>query len=138
MKFNTSKLIQLIFMFALIASFNISNGQQLSKINEDIGGGSNSNSSSVSSSDDYILYIVGALAVGGVIAYALLKDKKEEPKKDTTSAILNDDFLEQNLSFNEKISNLQSQIPINVSFGIQGNRAIKDEKRYFVGLNYNF
>ena len=129
MKFETSKLIQLFFMFALIVSFNISNAQQFNKISEDIGGGSNSSNSSVSSDDDYILYIVGALAVGGVVAYALLRDKKEQPKKDTTSNMLNADFLEKNLSFNEKISNLQSQIPINVSFGIQGSKAIKDERR---------
>ncbi len=112
--------------------------QQLNKIYEDIGGGSGSTNSAVESDDDYTLYIVGGLVVTGIVVYALMRDKKENPTNDTTSAILHDDFLEQNLSYNERVANMQSQIPINISFGMQRDKALKDERRYYVGLNYNF
>jgi hypothetical protein len=128
-------------MFALFLTFSLSGlgySQQLNKIYEDIGGGSGSTNSAVESDDDYTLYIVGGLVVTGIVVYALLRDKKENPTNDTTSAILNDDFIEQNLSYNERVTNMQSQIPINISIGIQRDKALKDERRYYLGLNYNF
>lgn len=128
-------------MLGLILTISLSGlgySQQLNKIYEDIGGGSGSTNTAVESDDDYTLYIVGGLVVTGIVVYALLRDKKENPSNDTTSAFLNEDFLEQNLSYSERVANMQSQIPINISFGIQKNKALKDERRYFVGLNYNF
>jgi hypothetical protein len=128
-------------ILVLFITFSLSGrgySQQLNKIYEDIGGGSGSTNSAVESDDDYTLYIVGGLVVAGIVVYALLRDKKENPKNDTTSAILNDDFLEQNLSYNERVANIQSQIPINISIGIQRDKALKDERIYYVGLNYNF
>jgi len=128
-------------MIVLFLTFSLSGlgyGQQLNKIYEDIGGGSGSSNSAVESNDDYTLYIVGGLVVTGIVVYALMRDKKENPTKDTTSAILNDDFLAQNLSYIERVANMQSQIPINISIGIQRDKALKDERRYYVGLNYNF
>lgn len=128
-------------MLVLILTITLSGlgySQQLNKIYEDIGGGSGSTNSAVESDDDYTLYIVGGLVVTGIVVYALMRDKKETQTKDTTAAILNDDFLEKNLSYNEKVSKVQSQIPINISFGVQREKALKDERRYFVGLNYNF
>lgn len=138
MKGKTLKILSFGIILTLFVGFNTTNAQRFNKIYEDIGGGTNSSNTSVSSNDDYILYIVGGLAVGGIIAYALLRDKKEKQKKDTTAVIFNDDFLEKNLSFREKTLNMESQIPINIFLGMQGNRAIRDERRYFVGLNYNF
>ncbi len=117
---------------------NISYSQQLNKIYEDIGGGSGSTNTAVESNDDYTLYIVGGLLVTGIVVYALLRDNKEKSTKDTTAVILDKDFLEKNLSFDEKVKNIQSQIPINISFGMQRDIALKNERRYFVGLNYNF
>jgi hypothetical protein len=128
-------------MLVLILTITLSGlgySQQLNKIYEDIGGGSGSTNSAVESDDDYTLYIVGGLVVTGIVVYALMRDKKETQTKDTTAAILNDDFLEKNLSYNERISKVQSQIPINISFGVQREKMLKDERRYFVGLNYNF
>jgi len=74
-----------------------------------------------------MLYVVGGIIVVGIVVYALLRDKKEKPTKDTTAVILNDEFLAQNLSYNEKVANIQSQIPINISFGMQRDKALKDE-----------
>jgi hypothetical protein len=127
-------------IFFLLVSISLSNtySQQLSKVFEVPGGGSGSQSTSADSNDDYILYIVGGAVIAGVIIYALLKDKKEKPKEDTTAVILNNDFLRKNLTLSEKILNMQSQIPINISFGLQSNRVIREEKRYYLGLNYNF
>jgi hypothetical protein len=128
----------ILVLFITLSLSGIGYSQQLNKIYEDIGGGSGSTNSAVESDDDYTLYIVGGLVVTGIVVYALLRDKKENPKNDTTSAILNDDFLEQNLSYNERVANIQSQIPINISIGIQRDKALKDERIYYVGLNYNF
>lgn len=135
---NTSSKILILGLFLSIFICNLSYGQQLNKINEDIGGGSGSTTTAVESNDDYTLYIVGGLIVTGIVVYALLRDNKEKPTKDTTAILLDEDFLEKNLSFNEKVSNVQSQIPINISFGMQRDKALKNERRYFVGLNYNF
>jgi hypothetical protein len=135
---NTSNKILILGLFLSLLICDFSYSQSLNKIFEDIGGGSGTTSTNVESNDDYTLYIVGGLVVTGIVVYALLRDKKEKPTKDTTSVSLNEDFLEKNLSYNEKIANLQSQIPINITFGIQRDKALKDEKRYFVGLAYNF
>jgi hypothetical protein len=135
---NTSNKILILGLILSLIICDLTYSQQLNQIYEDIGGGSGSTNTDVESNDDYTLYIVGGLLVAGIVAYALLRDKKEKPTQDSTSAILNDDFLEQNLSYNEKVKNIQSQIPINISFGVQRDKALKDERRYFVGLNYNF
>lgn len=135
---NTSNKIMILGLFLSLFICDLSSGQQLNKGFEDIGGGSGSTNTEVESNDDYTLYIVGGLIVTGIVVYALLRDKKEKPTSDTTSAILNNEFLEKNLSYNEKINNLQSQIPINISIGIHRDIALKNERRYFVGLNYNF
>jgi len=135
---NTSNKIMILGLFLSLFICDLNSGQQLNKTFEDIGGGSGSSTTNVESNDDYTLYIVGGLIVTGIVVYALLRDKKEKPTSDTTAVILNEKFLERNLSFNEKVSNVQSQIPINISFGVQRDKTLKDDKRYFVGLNYNF
>jgi hypothetical protein len=113
-------------------------GQQVNRIFEEPGGGSNNTNTTVESNDNTFLYVAGAAVVVGIVVYALLKDKKEKSSKDTTTAILNDDFLEKHLSINEKVSNVQSQIPIYISFGMQNDFLRNEDKRYYVGLNYNF
>ena len=130
----------LVATFFLLISFPLNNSfsQQLHKSFEVPGGGSGNTNTSVDSKDNTFLYVVGGAVLVGIIVYALLKDKKDKPKEDTTAAILNDDFLATNLSFNDKVSNLQSQIPINISYGLQCDRTIKEEKKFFVGLSYKF
>ncbi len=135
---NTSNKILILELFILLIICDLSYGQQLNKMFEVPGGGSGSTNTEIESNDDYTLYIVGGLLVAGIVVYALLRDSKEKPAKNTSVVILDEDFLEKNLSFNEKVSNVQSQIPINVSFGMQRDKVLKDDKRYFVGLTYNF
>lgn len=135
---NISNKIQVLGLFLFLIICDLSYGQQLNKIFEVPGGGSGSSSTTVESNDDYTLYIVGGLLVTGILVYALLRDNKEKTTKDTSAVILDEDFLEKNLSINQKVSNVQSQIPINVSFGMQRDNVLKDDKRYFVGLTYNF
>jgi predicted PurR-regulated permease PerM len=122
----------------LVLVTEINSAQQLNRIYEDIGGGSNGTSTTVESNDDYTLYIVGGLLVTGIIVYALLRDNKEKSKKDTTSAFLNDELLENHLTLNDQLLKAKLQIPINISFGMQSNKALVNEKRYFLGMSYNF
>jgi hypothetical protein len=135
---NASNKILIFGLFLSLLICDLSYSQRQNKIFEDIGGGSGTTNTNVESNDDYTLYIVGGLIVTGIVIYALLRDKKEKPTKDTATVSLNEDYLEKNLSYNEKIANLQAQSPINITFGIQRDKALKDEKRYFVGLAYNF
>jgi len=129
----------LILGLILTISFSdLSYSQQLNKIFDVPGGSSGSTTTTVESNDNAMLYIVGGAIVVGIVVYALMRDKKEKPTKDTTAVLLDEDFLEKNLSLNEKVSKMQSQIPINISFGMQSNKALKDERRYFLGLQYNF
>ena len=132
---NHKFLLATAFLLLISLPVNTSFSQQLYKSFEVPGGGSGTPSSSVDSNDDYILYIVGGAVIAGIVIYTLLKDKKEKPTEDTTATLLNDEFLAKNISFNDKVSNLQSQIPINISFGLQSDRVFKEEKIYFVGIN---
>lgn len=129
--------MMLTLVIVLLAS-NFSYSQSLYKIDSDIGGGGSSNTNVSESNDNTMLYVVGGAVVAGIVIYALLKDKKEKPKDDTTAVIFNDDFLEKQLTLNDKIQKYKSKIPINISLGIQNNFIDKKEKRYFVGLAYNF
>lgn len=133
----SNKFLILGLFISLIFS-NFSFSQQMNKPFEVPGGGSNNSTETVESNDNTMLYVVGGAVVVGIVVYALMRDKKENKAKDTTAAILNDDFLEKNLSYQERVANVQSQIPIIISFGVQKEKALKDERRYFVGLNYNF
>jgi hypothetical protein len=141
MKKEYFKTLSNFLTFVLLLALSISDFsycQQLNKVFDVPGGSSNNSTTTVESNDNALLYIVGGAVVVGIVVYALMRDKKENQTKDTTAAILNRDFLEQNLSYNERVANVQSQIPINISIGVQREKALKDERRYFVGLNYNF
>lgn len=122
----------------LVLFTEINSAQQLNRIYEDIGGGSSGTNTTVESNDDYTLYIVGGLLVTGIIVYALLRDNKDKSTKDTTSVVLNEEFLENQLTLNDQLLKAKSQIPINISFGMQSNKALVNEKRYFLGMSYNF
>ena len=84
--------------------------------------------------------MLGAAVLAGVVIYAVLQNKKakDKPKTDTTAVILNDDFLEKHLTLNDRIEKYKSKIPIDVSFGMQNNFLRQEEKRYFIGVAYNF
>jgi hypothetical protein len=130
----------IIITFFILISLPINNlfAQQFHKILDFPGGSGTTNNSSSSDNSKTTLYVVGGVIIAGIVIYSLLKDKKEESKEDTTAVILDKHFLEQNLTINEKISNMQSRIPINISIGLQSNGVIREEKRYFLGLDYNF
>ena len=130
--------ITIIFFLLISIPTNNLYAQQLFKIFDVPGGSSTTTTSSSSDNSNTALYVLGGAVVAGVVIYVLLKDKKEKPKKDTIAVILDKNFLEKNLTSYEKVSNLQSQMPINISFGMQSDKVIREEKRYFLGLNYNF
>lgn len=131
------------FLIALVISLALpieySNAQQINKLLAPPGGGSGTTAVK-SSSDNTALYIIGGAVIAGAIIYAVFLNKKnkEHKGKDTTSALINNDLLTSNLTFNEMVSNIQSQIPINISVGLQNDLVMREDKRYFVGLNYNF
>lgn len=128
----------MIILIMISITSNISYSQQLFKINEDIGGGGTNNTNVTESNDNTMLYVVGGAVIAGLVIYALLNDKKEKPKDDSTAAILNNEFLEKQLTLSDQILKYQSQIPINISIGMQKDIIRKDDKRYFVGMAYNF
>jgi hypothetical protein len=132
-----NKFLLMFTLFLLISIHtNSTFSQQLHKSYEVPGGGSGNTNSSVDSKDNTFLYVVGGAVLVGIVVYALLKNKKEKPTEDTTAVIPGNSLLVKNLSVHDKVKTLQSQIPINISFGVQSDRAIKEEKRYFVGIQY--
>lgn len=135
-----SKLSLLLFMFIALSYTNITQAQQLNRIYEDIGGGLGSGSNIAESGDNTIYYVLGAAVLAGVVIYAVLQNKKakDKPKTDTTAVILNDDFLEKQFTLNDRFEKYKSKIPIDVSFGMQNNFLRQEEKRYFIGVAYNF
>lgn len=129
-----------LFLILFLGFSQISNAQQLNKIFDVPGGGSGSTNTSVESNDNSMLYIIGGAVVVGIIVYAVLKNKKdkEKSKNDTTAVLLNTDLVQNNLSLTNKPVNNSVSIPINISFGLQNDLVLKEQKRYFVGLAYNF
>lgn len=145
MKKFKSRVFLVTFAISLIAAFSVPAeniyAQQFNKIFEVPGGGSGGGStSSVDNNDNSALYIVGGLVVVGIVIYAVLKNKKAKEKaiQDSTKA-----SIEIN-SFNDRFANYQNQvdsppsIPVNLFIGAQRDLIRKDEKRYYVGLSYNF
>ncbi len=140
---NYKKSIIISFLIALVISLTLpidySNAQQVNKLLAPPGGGSGTTVVK-SNSDNTALYVIGGAVIAGAIIYAVFLNKKnkEHKGKDTTSALNTDDLLAAKPTFNELISNIQSQIPINISVGLQNDLVMREQKRYFVGLNYNF
>ncbi len=127
----------LIILFSFIF-VEINSAQQVNRVYEDIGGGSGTTNTSVNSNNDTILYIVGGAVLVGVVVYALLQNKKttEKSKVDTIAVNNKNELLSNNFLFKQNAADLQ--LPINVSIGMKRDNLLKDEKRYFLGLSYNF
>lgn len=142
MKKQSSSIVSYCLILVFLITLNINSntfGQQINKISDvPGGGGSNNTNTEIESNDNTMLYLVGGAVVIGIVVYALMKDKKEKSTKDTTAVILNDNFLQKQLTLKDEVLKHQSQIPINISFGMHRVKSFSDEKRYFVGMSYNF
>ena len=135
---NNKFLLAAAFLLFISLPVNNSFSQQLYKSFEVPGGGSGTTNTSSESDDNTVLYVVGGAVLVGIVVYALLKNKKDKPTKDSTAIIPNNELLENNLSINDKVTNLQAQIPINISFGLLSDKINREEKRYYIGLSYKF
>lgn len=134
-----SKSILMMLLVVIICLTNTSEAQQVNRIFEQIGGGSGQPANVNESNDNTVFYIAGAAIVAGIVIYAILSDKKSGKAKEDTTAVLNDEeLINKHLSFNEMIQNYQTAIPISISTGIQNDIVRIEEKRYFLGLSYNF
>lgn len=134
-----SKYILMMLLVVIICLTNTSEAQQVNRIFEQIGGGSGQPANVKESNDNTVFYIAGAAIVAGIVIYAILSDKKSGKAKEDTTAVLNDEeLINKHLSFNEMIQNYQTAIPISISAGIQNDIVRIEEKRYFLGLSYNF
>lgn len=134
-----SKSILMMLLVVIICLTNTSEAQQVNRIFEQIGGGSGQPANVNESNDNTVFYIAGAAIVAGIVIYAILSDKKSGRAKEDTTAVLNDEeLINKHLSFNKMIQNYQTAIPISISAGIQNDIVRIEEKRYFLGLSYNF
>lgn len=134
-----SKSILMMLLVVIICLTNTSEAQQVNRIFEQIGGGSGQPANVKESNDNTVFYIAGAAIVAGIVIYAILSDKKSGKAKEDTTAVLNDEeLINKHLSFNKMIQNYQTAIPISISAGIQNDIVRIEEKRYFLGLSYNF
>lgn len=138
---NNNLTIFLILTFICSIMFiEVNTAQQVNRIYEDIGGGSGTTNTSVNSNDDTILYVVGGAVIVGVVIYALLNNKKEteKSKQDTTAVNIYNPLLSKNLLLPDQTANANLEVPINLSFGMQRDKFFNNEKRYYLGLSYNF
>ncbi|MCZ7610918.1 MAG: hypothetical protein M5U17_12235 [Ignavibacterium sp.] len=134
-----SKSILMMLLVVIICLTNTSEAQQVNRIFEQIGGGSGQPANVNESNDNTVFYIAGAAIVAGIVIYAILNDKKSGKAKEDTTAVLNDEeLINKHLSFNEMIQNYRTEIPISISTGIQNDFVRIEEKRYFLGISYNF
>lgn len=135
--------VKTILIMLLVITFgitNISEAQQVNRISDKIGGSSGNTGNVNDSKDNTFLYVAGVAIIAGIVVYAILSDKKpvEKTKSDTTAILNNEELINKYLTFNDKFQSYQTQIPINLSIGIQNDLVRIEEKRYFVGLRYNF
>lgn len=135
--------VKIIFIMLLVITFgitNISEAQQVNRISDKIGGSSGNTTNVNESKDNTFFYVAGAAIIAGIVIYAILSDKKsvEKTKSDTTAILNDEELVNKYLTFSDKLQSYQTQIPINLSIGIQNDLVRIEEKRYFVGLRYNF
>jgi hypothetical protein len=126
-----------IILFVFLST-NISFSQSLFKINSGIGGSSTINTTISDNNDNTMLYVIGGAVIAGVIVYALLNDKKEEAKEDTTSSSYNLPGLDKRLVINDKVDKQTIDIPVNIFLGMKNDLIKREDKRYYLGLSYNF
>ena len=125
--------------FILIFSLSILSSEVFAQnglnIFEDYGsGGGSSTNQSDDSNDDTILYVVGGLVVAGILVYALVLNKKAP--KDTTATTESNLNLSDvsRVGFEEEVQKVKDIIPVDLFMGIRNNKAIVNDKTYFLGL----
>jgi hypothetical protein len=111
------------------------------RIEDRIGGNGNS-AQLPESNDNTFIYIAGGLLIAGVIAYALFIKKDSKPEITDSTASLNSNFIftgkGNSESFNERISKVKEQIPIDVFLSVKYNQIVLDDKIYSLGLRIKF
>jgi hypothetical protein len=144
MKKIKSRVFFVTFVIALIAAFSIPAeniyAQQFNKIFEVPGGGGGGSTTSVDNNDNSALYVVGGLVIVGIVIYAVLKNKKAKEKatQDSTKASIEINSLKDHFANYQNQVDSSPSIPVNLFIGSQRDLIRKDEKRYYVGLSYNF
>jgi len=136
-KFFTTALLIIIFGILLSTAEGFSQNHFI--INNS-GGGSGTTSPPVdNSSDNTTLYVLGALVVGGIIVYALLKRNKD--KSDSTDTKDKSSLLIKNnkfASFSTKLQRAKDDIPVDIILGVKNERAFISEKTYLLGVSIKF
>ncbi len=133
-----SSSIALVLLFTVLTMSETTQAQQVNKVFDEIGGGGSNSSGNSESGSSNTMYIIGGAIIVGVILYAVLKEKKEPVKTDTTAvAIMENQFVLNQTQIEEQI-NKSNNLPINIFAGVQNEILFREEKKYVVGLSFNF
>lgn len=139
-KINSLFSLPAIVLLGLCVLFMSETGsaQQVNKIFDQIGGGGSNSQSNSESGSSNTMYIVGGVLILGVILYSVLKEKKEPEKKDTTSVVINADQFVMNGLHNDSELEKSNNLPVSIFAGTNSEMVFREEKRYFVGISFNF
>lgn len=137
-------LLIIIFSWYILFSSPECYAQVLYKISDKIGGSSGSTGQSQDNNgNSSTLIIIGAAVIVGVLVYKMVlskDDTKKNEKKDSTSK---QSLLIKQINNNacgiagSELENLK-QLPINFYFGLQRSEALIAERKFILGLSYNF
>jgi hypothetical protein len=130
-------LIIVIFACYSILSSPECNAQGLYKISDKIGGSSTPSQTQDNSDNNTTLLIIGAAAIIGLVVYTLVI--KNDEKKDSTSnqSLLNKPIIKSYNSNSLELKKLQ-HLPVNFYVGIQRPDLLVPERKFIMGISYNF
>lgn len=136
-------LVSLLFIFQIILLSPDGYAQGHLRIYDDIGGGGTTGQTQDSGGDNTTLIIVGGVVIGAILLYSLVlhKDNSDkEAKQDSTSnqSILikkRPEFFSGRIS--ENLRKMQ-KIPVNLYMGYQSINPVLTEKKFVMGISYNF
>ncbi|HKB86678.1 MAG TPA: hypothetical protein VKD08_10935 [Ignavibacteriaceae bacterium] len=107
------------------------------------GGGGSSNQSNDSGGGSTALLVIGGVIIAGFLFYKLVLNKDEPKKEEKEDSTSNESLLlrsSKNFASDvqtEYLKKLQ-EIPINVYLGYQQIDPVIPEKRFIMGVSYNF
>jgi hypothetical protein len=137
-------LVLIIFSLQTIISSPEGYAQGLMKTDDFPGGGGGSTSSSEDTGGgSATLLIVGGVIIAGLLFYKLVINKdepKKEGKQDSTSdqslLLRNDETIASNI-LSENLKKMQ-ELPVNLYLGFQKVDPALPERKFIMGITYNF
>ena len=127
-----------MIILGILLPTSICYSQHVLVVDDKIGGSGTTTPQGDNSSDNTTLYVVGALVIGGIVVYSLLKENKDKSDssdiEDKSALIINNKFE----SFSTKLQKAKNSIPVDLILGVRNEKSFISEKTYLFGVSFRF